>query len=875
MKLLPKYPGENNIMRKRRFPAAIRFNKKRQDVDTHKYFLSELMLYYPFRDEIKDLHSDNAELCAQLYQKEIDNIKKVKMQVMEHLENVEEARYMVEEYLKNQAEADGMGAKLDPEKEQEIDDCDMEDEEFHPDFVHLDPDDIVVNEKELIKKEKIVKPIEIGNIEDLRLQTQQLDSYQKYIIELAIRYSRGIVKSLKPKNKKPIPPVVMVHGGAGSGKSTVINTMARWVHFILQLPGDDPDCPYIIISAYTGAAASNVNGQTLHSLFSFNFGSGFLTMSDKVRDQKRQLFKNLQVLIIDEVSLVDSDMLYKIDLRLKEVKQNDKLFGGVALFCFGDLLQIKPVKGRYIFQAPKCEDFKLANAVQPHWKNFKIVNLEENHRQGNDKTYAEILNRIRTGQQTESDRIKLEKRVRPRNHPDLKDKDAIYLFGKNKPVDEMNEKRLLKIKGEEYVVEAKCFYATMKDFKPPVSKTGTICNTPFQAKLRLKISAKVMITYNVDTADGLTNGSRGELIGVIKNAQNEVNKLIIKLENASHGQMNRELNQEISKKYPGCTLIEKVSFGFSLSKSNRGNIASARVIQFPVKLAFAATAHKIQGQTVKKPRKVVVDLRSVFQPAMAYVMLSRVESIEQLFILEDFDETKVYGNKDAIEELEKMNKISINKKPSIWFDKKARQTRVSVLNCGSIRPQHSHISKDVTLTISDAICLTETWIWNDEDTSRYELEGFTAHHNAAGRGKGISVYYKRDQFTHTQDIKEEKVQLTKMTGKQMDLIIVYKAPAGKDSTLKNQLEATISFERPTLVCGDFNMCFIDNSKNRSTQFLREHGFKQLVHDATHIEGGHIDHVYIWDLIVNVELYSPYYTAKDHDAMCISIPETEE
>ena len=117
-------------------------------------------------------------------------------------------------------------------------------------------------------------------------------------------------------------------------------------------------------------------------------------------------------------------------------------------------------------------------------------------------------------------------------------------------------------------------------------------------------------------------------------------------------------------------MIEKVSFGFSLSKSNRGNIASARVIQFPVKLAFAATAHKIQGQTVKKPRKVVVDLRSVFQPAMAYVMLSRVESIDQLFILEDFDETKVYGNKDAIEELEKMNKISINKKPSIWLTRK-------------------------------------------------------------------------------------------------------------------------------------------------------------------------------------------------------------
>jgi ATP-dependent exoDNAse (exonuclease V) alpha subunit len=228
------------------------------------------------------------------------------------------------------------------------------------------------------------------------------------------------------------------------------------------------------------------------------------------------------------------------------------------------------------------------------------VNLEENHRQGNDKTYAEILNRIRTGEQTEEDILQIEKRVRPKNHPDLKDKDAIYLFGKNKPVDEMNEKRLLKIKGEEFVIEAKTFHNTIKNFKPPISKTGTINNTPFQAKLKLKIDAKIMLTYNVNTADGLTNGSRGELMGVLKNEEGDVTKLIVKLENPSHGQMNRESNPEIKAKYPGGTLIEKVSFAFSLSKSNKSNIASAKVIQFPVKLAFACTAHKIQGQTVKK-----------------------------------------------------------------------------------------------------------------------------------------------------------------------------------------------------------------------------------------------------------------------------------
>ena len=312
-----------------------------------------------------------------------------------------------------------------------------------------------------------------------------------------------------------------------------------------------------------------------------------------------------------------------------------------------------------------------------------------------------------------------------------------------------------------------------------------------------------------------------------------------------------------------------------MSKSKRGNIASAKVIQFPVKLAFAVTAHKIQGQTVKKPRKVVVDLRSVFQPAMAYVMLSRVESIEQLFILDKFVETKIYGNQDAIRELEKMNKMSMNEKPSNWYDKKKEQTRISLLNCGSIRPQHAHLSQDRTLTISDAVCLTETWLWTDEDTSRFELDGFTAHHNAAGRGRGVSVYYNKEKFTHKLDMKEEKVQLIILTGKQVDLIIVYKAPAGTDSLLQTQLQTVINLDRPTLICGDFNMCFIDNRNNRTTRFLTQIGFKQLVHDATHIEGGHIDHVYVLNLRVNINLYSPYFTAKDHDALCISIPETEE
>ena len=176
------------------------------------------------------------------------------------------------------------------------------------------------------------------------------------------------------------------------------------------------------------------------------------------------------------------------------------------------------------------------------------MNLVENHRQGNDKFYADILNRIRTGNQTVEDIQELEKRVRPKGHSDLKDPLNLWLFGKNKPVDEMNEIRLKKIKGSELVLKARTFHNTIKNFSPPINKTGAICNTPFQAKLLLKIGAKIMLTYNLNTADGLTNGSRGELIGFIKSDTNEISKLIVRLDNELHGRMKRQTTPEITAK---------------------------------------------------------------------------------------------------------------------------------------------------------------------------------------------------------------------------------------------------------------------------------------------------------------------------------------
>ena len=151
-----------------------------------------------------------------------------------------------------------------------------------------------------------------------------------------------------------------------------------------------------------------------------------MSLSDKMRDEKRNLYKNLKMLIIDEISLVDADMFYKIDLRLREITQKGVPLGNVAIFVLGDLMQMCPISGRYIFLNPRNSQFFLTSEIDPLWEKFQCINLEINHRQGEDKEYANMLNRIRIGEEIAEDIRKLEERVRDENHVDIRnEKDAL------------------------------------------------------------------------------------------------------------------------------------------------------------------------------------------------------------------------------------------------------------------------------------------------------------------------------------------------------------------------------------------------------------------------------------------------------------------
>ena len=289
--------------------------------------------------------------------------------------------------------------------------------------------------------------------------------------------------------------------------------------------------------------------------------------------------------------MVKAEMLYQLDFRLQEITQKDVPFGGVSLFFFGDLMQLQPVQGRFIFDKPKGEEEGLQeiHECEPRWNMFHCVQLVKNHRQGKDKAYADLLNRIRVGEHTEEDIDLLESRVRKISDEDVKNAD-LFIGAKRKECARLNDDYIFKqMKNNGKLIKIKSFnYNSLnKDFRPCISeKDGAIGSTQFQNVLFLRIGAKVMVIHNVDTLDGITNGQAGILVGVLFKEDEKVDKLIIELKNKSSGKLNRQKHPLLASKYPNCIFLERTSFQYSI-RNKSGQVGStATVVQFPIRVRF-------------------------------------------------------------------------------------------------------------------------------------------------------------------------------------------------------------------------------------------------------------------------------------------------
>ena len=443
----------------------------------------------------------------------------------------------------------------------------------------------------------------------------------------------------------------------------------------------------------------------------------------------------------------------------------------------------------------------------------------------------------------------------------------------NYEVNKINEERLAEIPGEMIQFDTIILSKTGSNRKPQITNSGEIKHTMLQAHLKLKIGAKVMMTYNVDTIDGLTNGARGELIGWEvdeSGTEKRVKRLYVHFIDEKTGREKRKhchitpALRKLQQKYPDKlpTPVDRLEFQYSNSSSRTSseNIA----INFPLRLCFATTGHKIQGQTVKKPNNLVVNLKKVFQAAQSYVILSRVENLSQIYLIDDVYPEKIYPHQDASQQLEKMSEKYIEPSPG------KISLRMLSLNIRSLPRHFPDLVLEEDIADHDLILLQQTCLTGDHQDS-FDIEQYNCHFNSSGSGGGLAVYFK-EGFSHVRDIKEDQYQLTKFSSTEYDVISIYRSTSSNQQTqiqFLTALEKLINNKKKTIVTGDFNTAPVTSVIGRE---MTSWGFKQLISYPTHLEGNCLDHCYMSDNIstgtVKIKQTPVYYT--DHDKIQIVV-----
>ena len=296
------------------------------------------------------------------------------------------------------------------------------------------------------------------------------------------------------------------------------------------------------------------------------------------------------------------------------------------------------------------------------------------------------------------------------------------------------------------------------------------------------------------------------------------------------------------------------------------------MIPFPIKLAFTCTAHKIQRATIEKPMKLIIYVMDIWMAAITYVMLSRICSLSQLYILEEFDETKMYPSQIAMEELERLKQISQNNNLTDWEREDDEILKIYSLNCRSLQKHYLDVISDDIMMKSDIICLQETWLEDDMSTEEFAIPNYELKLNSNGKGKGIATYFKKEIWTHEADVKMENMQLSKFSSNLLQLVVLYRSQDGNHEVLTEILQTLVVRNKPTLVIGDLNYCYLESSSNLTKQYFHNNLFSQIVEEPTHIEGNLIDQANVRDVKeinnYSTEIHSKYYT--DHKGIAVLI-----
>lgn len=405
---------------------------------------------------------------------------------------------------------------------------------------------------------------------------------------------------LNEQQRKAVEYVLTGHnifltGCAGTGKSFTIKTIVEE----MKKRGKN-----VNITASTGIAATTIGGRTLHSWagIGIDMEADINKLVNRVlRDEKKcKRWESVDLLIIDEISMVDFKMMEVMDEIAQYIRQSSAPFGGIQLLLTGDFYQLPPVqKDRkepvYMFE---CDIWnKLVH---------KNVLLEKVYRQ-ESKDFVELLTRIRHNSITKDDVDRIKKTI----HNNLKNEHGIkptILYCTRRDVAMVNNTELRKLPGDAFTSVAHEFYANDE------LKAAYKNNWQYPTELKLKVGAQVMLLTNV--YPGYCNGSRGVV--------EEIDDPEIKI---------KFLN--------GKTLVVKRE---SIEVKDGADEVVASIEQFPLMLAWCMTVHKSQGQTIEL---VDIDLAKVFTYAQSYVAISRGVSLDKMRI-KNFSEKVVRTNDKVV-----------------------------------------------------------------------------------------------------------------------------------------------------------------------------------------------------------------------------------
>ena len=266
-----------------------------------------------------------------------------------------------------------------------------------------------------------------------------------------------------------------------------------------------------------------------------------------------------------------------------------------------------------------------------------------------------------------------------------------------------------------------------------------------------------------------------------------------------------------------------------------------------------------------------MDVNSCFTAGQAYVMMSRIQCLEQMFIVDNLKESKIMMSSDALSELHRLEEISLNRNPSIWMNGKQGVLRICSMNCAGLRAHFEDLKADEKLQRADILLFQETSL-NVNDENNFQMNSHPIQfHVKNGKGKGVSVYMKQIYSDKTW-CSEEWFQIAKISLKKLDILNVYRSSASSTDNFCSKVKEMIISSDAPIIFGDFNICGQREKLSKIPRFLSACGLTQLVNEATQIRGRQIDHIYVKNTlkseVLDIERHSVYYS--DHDALLLTL-----